>query len=65
MSYICLIETESSSVPHMEPLMADDLPEARNHAVRLLRQHGKPVAAHIFLGDKRLETVTVDTLGAR
>ncbi len=58
MSFICYVETRTSTVPHMEALPVDTLAEARLHARRLLTQHRKPVAAHIFHDDERVDTIT-------
>lgn len=58
MTFICFVETATSSVPYMEPLPVDTLEEARAHARRLLDEHRAPVAAHIFNGDEPLETLT-------
>lgn len=57
MTYFCFIETRAASVPHMEPLDAEDLPSATAEARRLLRQHTSAIAAHIFEGDRRLVTL--------
>ena len=39
MTYFCFIESAILSVPHMEPLMADDLDAAKTEAETLLAQH--------------------------
>ena len=60
MTYICLIETKSSTVPYMEVLPAASLDAARDQARRLMREHGSPIAAHIFRDDERLDTILND-----
>lgn len=57
MTYFCFIESTILSVPHMEPLMADDLDEAKLEAEALLDQHASGHAAHIFEDDERLATI--------
>lgn len=57
-TFICFVETETSSVPYMEPMPVDTLEEARAHARRLLEDHRAARAAHIFNGDEPLETLT-------
>ncbi|MGZ9099515.1 MAG: hypothetical protein ACXW3O_07415 [Brevundimonas sp.] len=56
-TFICLIETRTSEVPYMEVLPAATLDAARDQARRLLREHGSPIAAHIFRDDERLDTI--------
>ena len=60
MTYICLIETRTSEVPYMEVLPAATLDAARDQARRLLREHGSPIAAHIFRDDERLDTILTE-----
>lgn len=48
MTYFCFIESDILSVPHMEPLMADDLDAAKTEAEALLAQHVSGFAAHVF-----------------
>jgi len=59
-TYICLIETRTSDVPYMEILAAATLDAAREQARRLMREHGSPVAAHIFRNDVRLDTLLIE-----
>lgn len=58
MTFICFIESNVSSAPHMEPLMASGVREAIEEARGLMAQHSSAIAAHIFLGDERVETIT-------
>lgn len=62
MTYICLIETRTSAVPYMEVLAAATLDAAREQTRRLMREHGSPVAAHIFRDDERLDTLLIEDL---
>lgn len=57
MIFFCYIETGASTVPHMEPMPVETLEQARFYAQRLMRDHARPVAAHIFRDDERLDTV--------
>lgn len=57
MTYFCLIETRTSAVPCMEVLPAATLEAARDQTRRLMREHGSPIAAHIFRNDERLDTI--------
>lgn len=59
-TYFCFIESDILSVPHMEPLMADDLAEAKAEAEALLRQHASGYAAHVFEDVERLATIRPD-----
>lgn len=60
MTYICLIESTASSVPHMEPLSAEDAETAVVRARRLMAEHSSAIAAHVFYGDERIATITAD-----
>ncbi|RYG09996.1 MAG: hypothetical protein EON96_17405 [Caulobacteraceae bacterium] len=55
--YFCFIESDILSVPHMEPLAAANLEEARQEAEQLLYQHASGQAAHVFKEDDRLLTI--------
>lgn len=57
MTYFCFIESEILSVPHMEPLAAESLDDARQEAERLLYQHASGYAAHVFNEEDRLLTI--------
>ena len=54
MTYICFIESDILSVPHMEPLSALTLDDAREEARRLLSTHSSGIAAHVFAGEDRV-----------
>ena len=57
MTYFCYVECSILSVPHMEPLAADDLDEAKLEAEALLAQHASGYAAHVFEDDERVATI--------
>ena len=57
MTYFCFIESDILSVPHMEPLAADDLDEAKTEAEALLDQHASGYAAHVFEDDEPVATI--------
>ena len=57
MTYFCFIESVILSVPHMEPLMADDLDAAKTEAETLLAQHASGYAAHVFEDEERVATI--------
>lgn len=57
MTYFCFIESDILSVPHMEPLMSDDLDAAKTEAETLLDQHASGYAAHVFEDDERVATI--------
>jgi len=61
MAYFCFIESTSRSVPHMEPLVADDLDEAKLEAEALLDQHASGYVAHVFDGDEQVASVRRET----
>lgn len=60
MTYICFVESDTQSVPHMEPLAALTAEEARLEALRLLKQHASGTAAHVFKGDERVLSLRAD-----
>lgn len=60
MTYFCFIESNILSVPHMEPLAADDPETAEQHARALLAQHASGIAAHVFAGEERILTVRAE-----
>ncbi|MFN4040892.1 MAG: hypothetical protein ACK4I0_04430 [Brevundimonas sp.] len=60
MTYFCFVECEILSVPHMEPLAADDAESALEEARSLMRRHSSAIAAHVFQGEARIGTVTPD-----
>jgi hypothetical protein len=57
MAWFCFIESTILTVPHMEPLVADDLDEAKLEAEALLDQHASGYVAHIFDGDEQVASV--------
>lgn len=57
MTYFCFIESTILSVPHMEPMAADGLDDAKLEAEALLAQHASGYAAHIFVDDDRVATL--------
>lgn len=60
LTYFCFIESSILSVPHMEPLAADEPHTAKIEAEALLMQHGSGYAAHVFEGNRRVGTVRRD-----
>lgn len=64
MTYICFVESDILSVPHMEPLDASTVEEAREEARHLLGQHASGIAAHVFAGDERVHSIRADELAA-
>lgn len=60
MTYFCFIESDILTVPHMEPLIADDLDDARSEAEALLAQHASGYAAHVFEDGERLATISAE-----
>lgn len=56
-TYFCFIESDILSVPHMEPLMAEELDDARAEAEALLGQHASGYAAHVFEDDEKVATI--------
>lgn len=61
MTYFCFIESDILTVPHMEPLVADDLDAAQLEAEALLDQHASGYAAHVFEDDERVTSVRRST----
>lgn len=59
-TYFCFIESTVLSVPHMEPMEAEDLDAARQEAEALLAMHTSGYAAHVFEGDERVATIRRD-----
>jgi hypothetical protein len=62
LTFICFVESNVSAVPHMEPLTAMTPEEARNEALRLLRNHSSGVAAHVYAGDDHVYSVKAGEL---
>ncbi|GAA0869741.1 hypothetical protein GCM10009116_15770 [Brevundimonas basaltis] len=64
MTYFCFIESSILSVPHMEPLTAEDPDSAATEAGELLAQHASGYAVHVFLGDQKIVTLRREPEGA-
>lgn len=60
MTYFCFIESDILSVPHMEPLTADNLDDAREEARRLLASHASGIAAHVLKDDEKVLTLRAE-----
>jgi hypothetical protein len=60
MTYICFVESDILSVPHMEPLAAGSDAEAHDEATEVLLQHHSGIAAQVFVGDRLVCTVRPD-----
>lgn len=65
MTYFCFIESSILSVPHMEPLAADDPRAAVVEAAALLAQHASGYAAHVFADDEKIVTLRPDQTPGR
>lgn len=61
-TYLCFVESDVLSVPHMEPLAATDPVEAAEEARTLLSRHASGVAAHVFHGDDQVLSVRREEL---
>ncbi|KQS53830.1 hypothetical protein ASG17_12755 [Brevundimonas sp. Leaf363] len=57
MTFFCYIESDILTVPHMEPLEAESVDEAKSEAERLLYAHASGYAAHVFKEEERLLTI--------
>ena len=62
MTYFCFVESSILSVPHMEPLSAATNEDARQEAIALMRRHDSALAAHIFLGEDRIDSILAGEL---
>ena len=56
-TFFCFIESDILSVPHMEPLMAEERDEAMTEAEALLGRHASGYAAHVFEDDEKVATI--------
>jgi hypothetical protein len=56
-TYFCFIESSILSVPHMEPLAAEDPGTAAAEAEMLLAGHASGYAAQIFADGQKIVTV--------
>ena len=57
MTYFCFIESDILSVPHMEPLAAENLGDAKTEAEALLGHHTSGYAAHVFEDSDKVATI--------
>ena len=57
MAFFCYIESNILTVPHMEPLEAESVDDAKSEAERLLYAHASGYAADVFREDQRLLTI--------
>lgn len=57
MTFSCYIESNILTVPHMEPLEAESVDDAKSEAERLLYAHSSGYAAPVFREDQRLLTI--------
>ena len=60
MTYFCFIESDILTVPHMEPLIANEPDDARTEAEALLAQHASGYAAHVFEDGERVATIRTE-----
>lgn len=60
MTYFVFIESDILSVPHMEPLLADGLDDAKAEAEALLNTHASGYLAHVFEDEDRVATIRKD-----
>lgn len=49
-TYFCFLHSRPERTPHMEPLDADSVEEAKAQARRLLREHTSAHAARVYFG---------------
>lgn len=66
MTFICYIDRQDSTTPHMAPLSAETLERAHEEARALLAFHASGRRARIYQGDREVATVerTADDLFA-
>lgn len=64
MTYFCFIESDILTVPHMEPLVAEDNQDATIEAEALLGQHASGYAAHVFEDDEKVATIRRERRGS-
>lgn len=57
MTYFCFVESSILSVPHMEPLAAEDAEAAAEEAGLLLARHASGYAAHVFVDGQKVVTI--------
>ncbi len=63
MTFFCFLESANSSVPHMEPLDAESLEEARQQAKRLLSRHTQAMSARIYLDAEEVDVLARSAIG--
>ncbi|MGZ9100598.1 MAG: hypothetical protein ACXW3K_02660 [Brevundimonas sp.] len=63
MTYFVYIETDTLSVPYMEPLDADCPTAATVEALKCLRTHTHGTAAHVYEGDTCVASVRREEMG--
>ena len=61
-TYFCFIESENSTVPHMEPIPVLDRQEALDRARAMLAQHSRATMAKVFHDDELVATMTLEGL---
>lgn len=64
MTYFCFIESDILTVPHMEPLVAEDNEDAKIEAEALLGQHASGYAAHVFEDHEKVATIRRERRGS-
>lgn len=57
MTYLCILQSRASHDTDVEPLQAEDINEAAQEALRLLRRRSDVKAAHVYLNDARILTL--------
>lgn len=57
MTYFCFIEIGAGKVPHMEPLDADTLHDAKAQAAAMLLRHSTGTTARVVKDGEHLATV--------
>ncbi|NBW11677.1 MAG: hypothetical protein EBR82_26960 [Caulobacteraceae bacterium] len=60
MTFFCFLDTDRSDTPHMEPLDAASLDDARIEARRLMAQHASASRARIFLDAAEVDMLRRD-----
>lgn len=64
MTFFCFVETDALTVPHMEVLTSDNRTDALIEARELMGLHASAVAAHVFLGEERIDTIIREAAAA-
>lgn len=63
MTFFVYIDSDTASVPHMEPLDADCPTSATIEALERLRTHASGTAAHVYEGDRCVASVRREAAG--